>query len=328
MGNGAANILDGGVGTDILQGGLGNDIYIINDASEHTAAEITDSKGTADEIRFTSEIADQTLTLYAGDTGVDRIVMGTGTEATAVTTGTTNLRVDASRGVNALTIIGNSGDNLLVGTNFNDNIQAGAGNDSLNGGLGNDTLIGGLGDDLYYVNSASDVVTEAVGAGTDEVISSASTYTLSANVETLTLSNGTGVLTGIGNDTNNAIFGNDYNNTLNGGLGNDTLNGGQGNDTYVFNTALSSNNVDSINYSDSDRIALEDSIFIKLKGDTDLSDNIVNGSGALDGNDYLIYNPLTGALSYDSNGIVSGELIQFAWIDHGLTIDSSDFILV
>ena len=86
-----------------------------------------------------------------------------------------------------------------------------------------------------------------------------------------------------------------------------------------------------MDYSDSDRIALEDSIFIKLKGDTDLSDNIVFGSGALDGNDYLIYDPLTGALSYDSNGSLSGGLIQFAWIEYGeygLTIDSSDFILV
>ncbi len=52
---------------------------------------------------------------------------------------------------------------------FPTSITGGAGNDVLDGGAGADTLIGGAGNDTYIVDVVGDVVTEAAGAGTDEI---------------------------------------------------------------------------------------------------------------------------------------------------------------
>src|SRR5262245_3954896 len=68
----------------------------------------------------------------------------------------------------------------LRGNGGHDTLYGDAGNDLLDGGAGNDLLYGGAGNDTYVVNSASDVVTEAAGGGTDTV-RSALGITLGAN---------------------------------------------------------------------------------------------------------------------------------------------------
>lgn len=83
-----------------------------------------------------------------------------------------------------------------------------------------DTLIGGAGNDTYVLSRA-DVVTEAVGGGTDTVQASIH-YTLGANLENLVLT-GTANLVGTGNGLNNVITGNAGSNVLNGGSGIDTV---------------------------------------------------------------------------------------------------------
>ena len=90
-------------------------------------------------------------------------------------------------------------------------------------------MIGGLGDDTYVVDSATDVITEAVGEGIDLVQSSV-TLTLAANVDNLTLT-GTDNINGYGNALNNTLFGNTGNNLIEGRDGNDVLVGHGGSDT-------------------------------------------------------------------------------------------------
>ncbi|MGO7165294.1 calcium-binding protein, partial [Rhizobium johnstonii] len=84
-------------------------------------------------------------------------------------------------------------------------ITGGTGNDILDGGAGNYTLSGGTGNDIYVVDSASDVINEAVNAGTDEIRTALATYSIAAlvNVENLTYTGsasftGTGIVNDIG----------------------------------------------------------------------------------------------------------------------------------
>ena len=246
IGDDLDDTLHGLGGLDTMDGGNGSDIYLIGGATEHPAAEINDT-GTSglDELRFTATTANSTLNLYALDRGIEKAVIGVGTLASADTTGTTTINLNASLVTNALTMIGNNGRNTLTGTAYNDTIHGNGGNDSLIGNLGNDvidggtgidTMVGGLGNDTYVVDSSTDIVTEGSNAGTDTIQSSV-TYTASNNVEHLTLT-GSSNINATGNSLNNILTGNSVNNTLNGGLGNDTMIGGDGNDTYVVDSTL------------------------------------------------------------------------------------------
>ena len=200
LGNSGNNILDGGAGTDSINGGEGSDLYLVGLAAHHAAAEFADTGVTgSDEVRFTSAAA-STLKLYAGDTGIEKVVIGTGIAAAAVTTATTALNVDATEVTSALWIIGNAGANSLTGTGSNDTLDGGAGNDSLTGGNGddfliggngNDTLTGGNGNDHFVFNFAPNATTNKdtiidFEPGTDELQFSKAIFTKLGSVGELT----------------------------------------------------------------------------------------------------------------------------------------------
>jgi len=263
---GAGNdTIAGGLGADSLDGGPGADLYMILLATEHPQAEIHDSGTGIDELRYADTQAG-TLTLFAGDSGIERVVVGTGTAASANSTATTALNVNAAAVGNALWIVGNAGANTLTGTAFAD---------TLDGGAGADKLVGGAGNDLYLVDldasgAMRDTVLESLNSGFDTVElqgdlvnTSLASLTLGANLEaldasltTINASNlpsllvlntafpylpvspsttlpGVGLLNLSGNALNNLLSGNAANNRLNGAAGNDTLAGGAGNDTLV-----------------------------------------------------------------------------------------------
>ena len=106
-----------------------------------------DASGSADELRFASTSANDSLMLYADDVGLEYIVIGTGTGVKAVSTANNALNVDASQVNNALSMTGNAGVNHLLGTAYADSLFGGAGKDNLEGGSGNDVLNGGAGAD-------------------------------------------------------------------------------------------------------------------------------------------------------------------------------------
>ncbi len=91
-------------------------------------------------------------------------------------------------------------------------------------------MTGGTGNDSYYVDSKYDVVSEAVGEGTDTVLTTLVKYTLGNDVENLTYL-GALKFTGIGNALDNQITGGTGADVLLGGAGNDNLNGAQGQDS-------------------------------------------------------------------------------------------------
>ncbi|MFN6133674.1 MAG: hypothetical protein ACK46L_12375, partial [Synechococcaceae cyanobacterium] len=159
--------IDGGDGVDKMEGGEGSDLYMIFSSLQHSAAEITDTGSSGlDELRFASATANQTLTIFSGDTGLESVTIGTGTAAAANILGTTVLNVNAAAAPNALQISGNNGVNALTGTAFADTLSGNDGNDSLNGGSGNDSLNGGSGNDVLNGGSGNDTLIGGVGADT------------------------------------------------------------------------------------------------------------------------------------------------------------------
>ena len=160
-GSAGANRIDGGVGkdritggagADTLSGGSGNDLFVIQAFADHAAEEAIVGDGGTDELRFTGTTAG-TLTLDAG-VNVERVVIGTGTGATAVLTGTAAINVDASALLQGVALTGNAGANRLTGSGFGDRLDGGSGSDSLTGGAGDDTLTGGAGADVFVFDSA------------------------------------------------------------------------------------------------------------------------------------------------------------------------------
>jgi Ca2+-binding RTX toxin-like protein len=103
-----------------------------------------------------------------------------------------------------------------------------------------DKLVGGAGDDTYRVLEAIDMISEALGGGTDTVdlrVGFAGSYTLAANVERLLADDVTAGVTLVGNALDNYITGGAGLDRLDGGAGVDTMAGGGGDDTYVVDNA-------------------------------------------------------------------------------------------
>jgi Ca2+-binding RTX toxin-like protein len=93
-----------------------------------------------------------------------------------------------------------------AGNGLDNSMSGNSGANALNGHAGADTMAGGFGDDEYYIDDASDVVTEAADQGVDTALPDI-TYTLAANVEYLIL-RGAASIEGRGNTLANKLLGN------------------------------------------------------------------------------------------------------------------------
>ena len=226
-------MLDGDTGNDTLDGGTGNDTLSGGDGDDSLSGGADDPNSGQPQIAGGDDKLDGGKgndSLNGGDgndslTGgddADRLEGDGGDDTLDGGTGSDVLYGDSSIDTSA------SGNDRLNGGGDNDTLYGGIGADWLDGGTGSDTLVGGIGNDIYYVDSASDVITELAKGGVDTVYASAS-YTLSGLIENLELVGD--ALAGTGNGMANTITGNDLNNSLSGLIGKDTLVGGEGNDT-------------------------------------------------------------------------------------------------
>jgi Ca2+-binding RTX toxin-like protein len=270
-GNSGNNSLNGATGNDTMLGGLGDDIYVVDSALDvitenaNAGFDIVQSSvtytlaanlenlvltgtgtvngfgNTLDNV-LTGNTANNSLD---GGAGADTMLGGTGndiyvvdntgdvvTEGLSLGTDTVQASISYTLGDNLenLTLIG-AGNINATGNAFNNTLTGNSGNNLLDGGTGNDAMFGGLGDDTYYVDVATDVVTEAASAGTD-IVFAALNYVLGSNLENLTLT-GSGNTNATGNTLNNILVGNSGNNSINGSTGADTMMGHAGNDIYV-----------------------------------------------------------------------------------------------
>jgi Ca2+-binding RTX toxin-like protein len=315
-GNSAANTLSGAAGADTMLGGAGNDIYVVDNVGDvvtESAAEGTDLVQASVTYTLGANVENLTLTgtsaLNAtgngsantltgnsgangldGGAGADTLVGGAGndtytvdnaadvtTEAASAGTDTvlaslnwtlaTNLENLTLTGTANLNATGNSVANVLTGN---------AGDNLLTGGAGNDTLVGGAGNDSYVLDVATDVVTEALNAGTDTVQVGV-TYTLGANVENLTLTGSSAIKA-----TGNALA-----NVLTGNSGVNVMTGGAGNDTYVVGTGDS-----AVELAGGGSDTVQTSITWTLG--TELENLTLTGSSAINGTGNTLANVLNG----------------------------------
>lgn len=149
--------------------------------------------------------------------------------------------VSIARGSLIENAIGGSGNDVLQGNYADNSLVGGAGNDTLLGLAGNDTLVGGAGNDVYSVDSLGDVVVEARGGGTADMVYALADYILSPDAEVENFAAATASSTvGLsltGNQFGQAIAGTFGNDTLRGGgsgvNGGDILIGLKGDDSYI-----------------------------------------------------------------------------------------------
>ncbi|WP_225205185.1 calcium-binding protein [Novosphingobium huizhouense] len=363
-GNAAANVLDGGAGSDDMDGGDGSDIYLVSAIRDHIGNEIHDSGTTGtDELRVAAQ-SPGTVSLGAFETGIDRIVIGTGTAAQADTSGTVAVNISASRSAIGLTLIGNAGANQITGSKFSDVID---------GGAGADRMAGGLGDDVFYVDNSADYVREGTNGGNDTVYASAS-YVLRTSVETLVLT-GSAAIDGTGNGLANTLVGNDAanrldggkgddfvdarggddtviggagnddlragagNDVLSGGLGNDKLSGGSGADMFRYDFTLRSNSgfdtITDFSTAEGDKIQFTLAQFKALGATGALAeDQFWAASGAdfaHDATDRIIYNTSNGQIYYDADGSgtrYAALLVAVVGTDFHPFLSASDFMVI
>lgn len=125
--------------------------------------------------------------------------------------------IEAQDGDDIVTL--GDGDDEAYGDAGNDVLNGEGGVDRLFGGEGHDTVDGGAGDDWISGSSGNDVVNG--GSGNDHVMGSTGHDTVSGGGGSDTVSGGWG---------NDQVFGDAGHDTLTGGFGDDTLDGGTGND--------------------------------------------------------------------------------------------------
>ncbi len=303
-GNAGSNVLDGGVGADAMRGLAGNDVYVVDNSGD-----------VVDESRASSSGIDTVLSSISFNLANPVSVLGSVEDLTLLGTGAISGRGNALSNV----ITGNAGSNVL------------------NGAFGADTMRGLAGNDVYIVDNARDVVNESLAeSGGIDTVQSAVSFSLvnSARVqgaiEYLTLL-GAGNINGTGNIIGNVITGSAGDNVLNGGLGSDVLTGGAGHDVFVLSSAPNAvSNVDRITDFNAleDTIALGGAVMPALGGTLALGSFWMSDTGlAHDGDDRIIYDPVSGWLNYDSNGNAVGGSVHLATLTANLALDSGDFLV-
>ncbi|WP_394889493.1 calcium-binding protein [Mesorhizobium sp. AaZ16] len=244
------------------------------------------------------------------------------------------------------TLNGDALRDIIHGNGGNDTINGFGGNDTLNGGAGADTMAGGSGNDTYFVDSISDKVIEANGAGTgtDEVRISVSFSVVSQFVENMVLL-GADSISAIGNNLANTITGNAGNNAIDGRGGIDVMEGGLGNDTYyvdnVLDKVVEANVVgtDTVYTSVSKAFVDQFVEVIRLSGSGNINttgnglantivgngaNNGINGREGADtltggyGNDSFVFNTALGATNIDT-------ITDFKPVDDTIQLDDAIF---
>ena len=267
-GDGLANVIDGGLGSNIINGAGGIDtisyasatgpmtVNILNGGTNATGG------GRSDQLSNIENIIGSTFADNLTGDGLDNVIEGglgndilnggangASGDTVSYSTATSSVVVSLAAGTatggagsdtlsNFENIIGSAFNDTLTGNGSANVLNGGAGDDTLIGGGGADQLIGGLGVDTASYTTAGAAVTAnlttGVGSLNDangDTFSGIENLTGGAFNDNLTGDGASNVLIGgAGNDTLSGLDGND---TIDATAGNDSVFGGNGNDTIL-----------------------------------------------------------------------------------------------
>jgi Ca2+-binding RTX toxin-like protein len=206
--------IEGGSGADSLVGGAGNDRYVINDTLDF----LSEAADGGSDVIITSASISAPL-------NIEEIRIALGSTSVTITGSSSNETIIGNGLSNRLS--GGAGDDVLRASDSSPatgraTLDGGSGNDTLEGGSGADNLVGGAGNDLYLINDLLDSYSEAVGGGSDVIITSAS-ISVPLNIEEIRIASGSTGLTITGGSSNDMMIGNGLSNRLSGGAGDDLL---------------------------------------------------------------------------------------------------------
>ena len=203
-------------------------------------------------------------------------------------------------------ILGTDSEDILVGSECADDIDAKAGSDLIDGRGGSDTLIGGDGDDHIVAGSGDDVIMAGVGAdivfgglgddhiwggaGDDRLFGDEGRDTIFGDDGDDTISGGDDADLLFGGAGNDAIAGDAGDDRISGDDGNDTLHGGAGDDIVLGNAGM-----DIVDGGDGSDLLIGGSETDTVRGgagddvvggDADAVDDIYDGGDGIDVLDY------------------------------------------
>lgn len=249
------------------------------------------------------------------------------------------------------TIYGGTGDDRIDGDTGLDTLVGGFGNDIYNlkldssdtilelAGQGTDTVRSffnySLPDQIERLILVGETATSGSGNALDNVITTEDAALVSGSVPEVnhTILGGDGndlIQSGSGTDTINGQAGNDR---LAGWYGTDTLTGGSGADEFIFATNYSSYfaGYDGIDVITDFNLAEGDKLIIPLNGFSTGGLAVGNlpaaqfhsGASATTAAQRLIYNPATGGLFYDRDGLGGNTQQQIAQLATGLSLNQT-----
>ncbi|SEQ24320.1 Ca2+-binding protein, RTX toxin-related [Loktanella sp. DSM 29012] len=137
-------------------------------------------------------------------------------------------------------ILGFEGDDSIDAGDGNDEVFGGADDDTIDGGVGDDTLSGDAGNDSIFGNDGDDTILGGEGDdsirggdGVDTIEGGAGNDTINGGDDNDTIDGGAGNDVLDGNLGDDVVVGGDGNDTIQGGAGNDTLAGDAGDDSIT-----------------------------------------------------------------------------------------------
>jgi Ca2+-binding RTX toxin-like protein len=155
----------------------------------------------------------------------------------------------------ATQLIGDAGDNLIVGNLFQNYLRGMEGDDSISGGSGFDDINGNQGNDTAHGNGGDDWVVG--GKDNDLLFGDAGNDQVLGNLGNDTLDGGTGDDTIRGGQGDDVITGGPGNDWLSGDRGNDTLTGGPGADIFHSSQGAGIDRVLDFSVSEGDHVMLD-----------------------------------------------------------------------